>query len=299
MRAVTRLAASLLAAVALLCGAAAASASASVDAFVGCSTEATAKPAHVCRRGAEVGAFFTSTTGVHYDVCLTTPEGKTFCARDQQARANTKYVNQITTAHLGEYGVVWTASEGGEELASWSFRLEQGASLTPASASAGFKDLISEEEPGAVFPPAAGKPCPVVYRRGAGESSATCFAEFRVGRTWHLDSAAAKIEGGELRFLYRRHTQWRRKWRRCPLHHGTPGKLVANNGCGKGTINDDAYLVEAELVSNIREGHPLRPLAWQFTFSEGFNGIGVYHGRHRGRSYVFTNRVGDSFRYTP
>lgn len=293
------LALALVALLAALLGATAAAASASVDAYVGCSIEAGAKPAQECHEGARVGAFLTSSEKLEYDVCMTTPEGKSYCARNQRAAAQTTYVNPITTARLGAYEVVWTASADGSELARWSFTLTKGAgSLTPAGASAAFKALLAGEKPDAFFPAAEGKVCPRVYSSSAGRRS-VCFAEFRTGKNWHLEGASATIEGGEIRFHYRTHASWKRKWKPCRLPRSVPGALLSNNGCGRGTINDDAYLVQVELLGNIRSGHPLRPLGWQFTFSEGFEPIGIFRGRRHGGSYAFTNAVGDSFRYTP
>jgi hypothetical protein len=275
----------------------AASASASVETYVGCASQASTQPAHVCHRGSRPGAFFRSSTDTEYDVCVTFPSKKKLCAEHQAAEAGTLYVNEITSGELGAYSVVWTASEGGEELGSWEFRMTGGATaLTPATASAAFRALILEESPDAVFPRKEGKVCPGVY--GGGKVS-FCYAEYRTGRTWHLDGASAQLENGAVRVKPGTHAQWRRRWRRCRLRHGTPGRLVSNNGCGRGTINDDAYLVEVELIGNIRIGKPLQPIGWQFTYSEGFGAIGIFHGRRSGRTLIFTNAVGDSFKYTP
>ncbi len=276
-----------------------ATASASVEAYVGCSHDASAQPAHSCHKGASLGAFFRSSTDTEYDICLVMPApAKSVCAENQVAAANTLYLNPITLSALGDYSVVWKASEDGTELASWHFKLVAATALTPAAASAAFRALISRRSPRAVFPGKEGKVCPKVYKGSEGKIS-FCFAEYRIGRTWHLEGASASLEAGEIRFRRGSHGRWRRKWRRCRLPRRVPGKLFANNGCGKGTIENDAYFVEAELLGNIRSGHPLRPIGWQFTFSAGFGSIGIYHGRRKGSGYVFTNGVGDSFRYVP
>ncbi len=169
--------------------------------------------------------------------------------------------------------------------------------LTPGSASAAFKAKISEQFPTASFPPAEGQLCPEVFEYEDGPVS-SCFAEYTTGGTWHFQGGSAEVQRGTITFSYPSHTTWHRTWHRCKLHR-VPGKLFSNDNCGFGRPETDAYFVEAELSYNIQVHKPLRSIGWQFTNSIGFNSLGRYTGKRRGRSLIFTNAVGDAFRYRP
>jgi hypothetical protein len=78
-----------------------------------------------------------------------------------------------------------------------------------------------------------------------------------------------------------------------------PGRLTSNNGCGRGTIEDDAYLIAVEFGPQFFGRHRAPTLGWQFTQSAGFNSIGAFRGHKSGSTFVFRNAVGDSFKYTP
>lgn len=169
--------------------------------------------------------------------------------------------------------------------------------LTPSSASAAFKTKILREAPEARFPSREGALCPETFEGSEGLTS-SCFAEFTTGATWNLSGAAATSEDGHVVFSFLSSAHWKRRWVRCRLARA-PGKLLSNHRCGYGQPETDAYFVWDELVPNIRFHHPLRSIGWQFTDSAGFTSLGIYRGAKNGRSYRFTNAVGDSFRYTP
>ncbi|GEM_PF-6366140 len=264
--------------------------------FVSCNSTSRAVPSHRCFQGETPGAFFESSTDVEYEVCVSFPTGRQACRPHQDARAERLYVNTITSEILGTHEVVWKVE--GVEVGAWSFRLTRTPRLTSSTASRHFKANIFGQFPTAVFPAAEGKPCPEVFGEGSDQFS-LCFAEYRTGKTWHFQGASAKLEAGEVAFSYPRHSTWQRKWRRCRLPRRVPGKLLSNDNCGYGRPESDVYLVDDELVADIRLHRALQPIGWQFVDSIGFDSLGRYTGKKRGGSYIFTNAVGDSFRYKP
>lgn len=133
---------------------------------------------------------------------------------------------------------------------------------------------------------------------------AQCVAQWRDGRaTWWF--ALGTVTGGQISntnpsseaTIYEL-GHWTRRWVSCPLH-GSPGTLTSNNDCGRQIPESDAYFVQAELLGSIRSHRSVAVIGWQFTDSAGYSILGDYRiSRHRG-TYVATNGVGDSFRYTP
>ena len=95
--------------VAVLASAAPASArAAAFKHYVACGLNAKSKPAHVCPRGGNKGAFFRSNLDdVFYSVCVKFPTGKNLCVRHQKAVKGTLYVNKVTTNIPGQHKVTW------------------------------------------------------------------------------------------------------------------------------------------------------------------------------------------------
>ncbi len=76
--------------------------------YVGCGLTPRTVPSHAYQRGKGVGAFFESPGApVVYDVCLTFPSGREVCARNQEAAADTLYLNRLPVDGIGAYRVAW------------------------------------------------------------------------------------------------------------------------------------------------------------------------------------------------
>lgn len=90
--------------------------------YVACGLKAKAKPAHVCSRGAQKGAFFRSTRrDVHYTICMRLPRGRSICAKGQEANQGTLYVNKITSSVPGRHRVTWFVK--GKRVGAFVFRV--------------------------------------------------------------------------------------------------------------------------------------------------------------------------------
>jgi len=76
-------------------------------AYVGCSRERFARPAHRCWRGSRVGAFFESSVATTYTVCVRFPSSRRLCAEEQDVEAGVLYVSPITARVLGRHDVIW------------------------------------------------------------------------------------------------------------------------------------------------------------------------------------------------
>jgi len=169
--------------------------------------------------------------------------------------------------------------------------------LSPTTATAAFRAYISALHQSAVFPTKEGKVCPEIYSVGGPYS--LCFAEYRTSsHTWHLDSALARLKGGIITFSHVTRGRWQRKWTHCSLRGqggapSKPGTLISNNDCGRAAPQSDAFFVTNGGATGSGS------IGWDFTQSAGFNSVGTYHQRMRGRTHVFTNALGDSFQYTP
>jgi hypothetical protein len=101
--------AALLLGTALLASAAPASAGAAAyKHYVACGVAQSSKPAHKCSKKSKKGAFFKSLKGdVNYSVCVKFPTGKNICAKAQEAKKGTLYVNKITSNIPGKHRVTW------------------------------------------------------------------------------------------------------------------------------------------------------------------------------------------------
>lgn len=75
--------------------------------YVACGLSPKARPAHECAHRSKVGAFFESSQPITYTACVSFPNRKRLCVRNQHAEAETLYVNEITTAKVGWHKVVW------------------------------------------------------------------------------------------------------------------------------------------------------------------------------------------------
>jgi hypothetical protein len=172
--------------------------------------------------------------------------------------------------------------------------------FTSSAAEATLKDEILARLPGAQFPSDEGRLCPETYTGTEGQYS-VCYAEFQSGGIWYLEGGQAALEGNSIAVTLSTHAHWRRAWVKCALPRGrlgAPGTLTSNYNCGLHQVSD-AYLVTIEIYPSIRMHLPVTEAGWQFTESAGFTSLGDFHVKRRGRAYVFTNAVGDSFRYTP
>jgi len=83
-------------------------------AYVACKRNSNALPAHRCRLGSKVGAFFESSVPVSYTVCVRFPNNRRLCARGQSAEADVLYVNAVRTREFGRHTVTWYA--GGRRI---------------------------------------------------------------------------------------------------------------------------------------------------------------------------------------
>ncbi|HEU4736546.1 MAG TPA: hypothetical protein VFS48_05930 [Solirubrobacterales bacterium] len=114
-----------LAAVALLASVAPVSAqSAAYRHYVACGLSQNAKPAHLCQKGRDKGAFFRSTKAdVFYTVCVKFPTKRQLCAPKQEAKQGTLYVNKITSNIPGEHKVTWFVQ--GKRVGLFAFTVKE------------------------------------------------------------------------------------------------------------------------------------------------------------------------------
>ena len=179
-------------------------------------------------------------------------------------------------------------------LASFSSGAEAATvgRLTSAADSAKFVSVLPL---GAQIPPQEGPACPAVeIFRGTSE----CFVEYHFGNHWYLVNGYVTLQGGALAISELSTGSWVRRRTRCSLRGWhVPGVLTSNNACGRGGGESDAYFVGQEMWL---DGHvvDLMP-GWIFTDSAGFDSLGGFPCKHRRRTYVCTNAVGDSFSFTP
>lgn len=76
--------------------------------YVACGTAPTSKPSHSCPAGSKKGAYFKSTKAdVKYSICVDFPRGRSICAKAQDAKQGTLYVNRITSNIPGQHKVSW------------------------------------------------------------------------------------------------------------------------------------------------------------------------------------------------
>jgi hypothetical protein len=123
MKRMTTLTALLTAAV-LIAGVAPASANAAAFRhYVACGTSQNAKPAHLCQKPRDKGAFFRSNrSDVFYTVCVQFPTKKRLCAPKQEATRGTLYVNKITSNIPGVHKVTWFVK--GKRVGMFVFRVK-------------------------------------------------------------------------------------------------------------------------------------------------------------------------------
>ena len=171
--------------------------------------------------------------------------------------------------------------------------------LTRQNATAAFAALLPA---GAQAPAAEGAYCPEVLD-GEAQPWSQCFAEYKLAGRWHIAQGQATQTSLAPTATVQRTSSWTRKWARCSLRDWPiPGKLASNNNCGNGAPQSDVYFVAQEMWwGSKRTGRLLRArqAGWQFVDSAGFGSIGTYRCTHASRTVTCTNRVGDSFRYTP
>jgi hypothetical protein len=88
--------------------------------YVACGLSRKATPDHVCPQGSKKGAFFKSLKGdVAYTVCVKFPSGKNLCAKAQEAKQGTLYVNKVTSTIPGRHVVSWFVK--GKKVGSFAF----------------------------------------------------------------------------------------------------------------------------------------------------------------------------------
>ena len=159
--------------------------------------------------------------------------------------------------------------------------------------------FLAQMPVGIHIPPREGEPCPAVeIFHGQSE----CYVEYRLAARWYLIGGVVRIKNRKLVVSRFSSGSWVRKWRRCSLRGWpVPGVLTSNNNCGREGGESDAYFVGQEMWhGSVVNGHVswLTP-GWQFTDSAGFDSIGSFPCKLRRRTYVCTNAVGDSFKFTP
>jgi hypothetical protein len=91
--------------------------------YVACGLSENAKPAHMCQKKRDKGAFFRSTKNdVFYTVCVKFPTKRRLCAPKQEAKAGTLYVNKITSNIPGKHKVTWFVE--GKQVGSFVFTVK-------------------------------------------------------------------------------------------------------------------------------------------------------------------------------
>lgn len=100
----------------------AAASAAQYETYVGCGTSASTPPAGTCLLGDTIGAFFASDEEVEYEVCVEFPDGFEECAEEQEAEAETLYVNKLVPDELGAYLFTWYV--GPTEVGSSTLHLD-------------------------------------------------------------------------------------------------------------------------------------------------------------------------------
>ena len=100
------------------------------------------------------------------------------------------------------------------------------------------------------------------------------------------------------------HTMWQRRWTKCRLRRGVPGKLLSNDDCGRGQpeqslVQTDSEMIEFDALPRIRSHKQLRAVSRDFIFSGVVSALANYRASKRNGVYTFTNAVGDSLRYRP
>jgi hypothetical protein len=91
--------------------------------YVACGLSRKADAAHVCPKASKKGAFFKSLQGnVTYTVCVKFPSGKNLCAKAQEAKTGTLYVNKVTSTIPGRHIVSWFVK--GKRVGSFAFRVK-------------------------------------------------------------------------------------------------------------------------------------------------------------------------------
>jgi hypothetical protein len=124
MKRVKTLTASLVAVALLASLAPAAAQSAAYRHYVACGLSQNAKPAHVCNKKRDKGAFFRSTRAdVFYTVCVKFPTKRRLCAPKQEAVQGTLYVNKITSNIPGQHRVSWFVK--GKKVGEFVFKVEE------------------------------------------------------------------------------------------------------------------------------------------------------------------------------
>lgn len=265
--------------------------------YVGCSAGGDAAPAHACKLGEQLGAFFevTHRTEVQFQTCIGRPGHPGACTTEQLATALTPMVLRFTPSQLGSYEVTWRVE--GRQVGSWPFNVNpQAKSFTTKVASQALRDKLLAESPGARFLTPGGPLCSRIYPRHAPRS--LCFAEYRTGRLRTLSGYAVGGKGDRLSLRYHLKARWFRRWVRCPLK-SLPGALVSNNNCGYHQPQNDEDLLRGQALGDIRAGRPSPPVHWTFAESTGFTALGFYRVTKKGNSYLYRNSLGDAFRYHP
>jgi hypothetical protein len=265
--------------------------------YAGCSAGEDAAPSHVCKLGEQLGAFFEvrSRTEVQFQICISRSGQQGNCTTGQPAYALTPLVLRFTPTDLGSYEITWRV--GGRQVASWGVNVVPVAkSLTTQTGSRALRNKLLAESPEARFLTRGGPLCPRIYSGHVPHS--LCFAEYQAGRLRTLVGYAVGGEGDRLSLRYRAEARWFRRWAPCPLRD-IPGRLSSNNNCGYHQPQNDEDLLRRQALAEIHNGRPLPSVRWTFTESAGFATLGFYRVTRSGGSYLFTNAVGDSFRYVP
>jgi hypothetical protein len=266
--------------------------------YVGCSAGADAAPAHACRLGEQLGAFFEvkNRTEVQFQTCIGRfPGQRGACTTEQLATALTPMVLRFTPRNLGSYEVSWRVE--GRQVASWALNVVPvERPLTTQAASRALRYKLLAESPAARFLTKGGPLCPRIYRGHVPRS--LCFAEYRTGKLHSLVGYAVGGEGDQLSLRYRAEARWFRRWALCPLND-LPGTLSSNNDCGYHQPQNDEDLLRSQALTEIRAGRPLPSVRWTFAESTGFSALGLYRVTRRCGSYLYRNSLGDAFRYRP
>jgi len=86
--------------------------------YVACGLSPHARSAHECPHRSKIGAFLESSQPVDFTVCVTFPNRKRICARNQHTEAGKPHLNEVTTSRIGWHKVIWFVE--GRRLA-WTF----------------------------------------------------------------------------------------------------------------------------------------------------------------------------------
>jgi hypothetical protein len=136
--------------------------------------------------------------------------------------------------------------------------------------------------------------CP---RAQAFGDEASCLAEVRVGKTWHLTSADARLSGGRVVFPRHYDKRWVRRWSPYTRVHSERGFTVPGRVSVNGTGFDWAWLALG--AEDLRKRHRTFHLQGSDGHWTGFERIFDFACTVGSKVVTCHNAFGDAMRYRP